>query len=63
MNILIIIKFYHKLTTGQKIIIELRRVLKYQKDLFMPALLNSEWMTKSELQKWMDTNKNYLNKI
>ena len=39
------------------------RGIKVPEGFIYASNTNSEWMTKSELQKWMDTNKNYLNKI
>jgi len=41
----------------------IKKGIKVPEGFIYASNTNSEWMTKSELQKWMDTNKNYLNKI
>ena len=53
---------YHKLTTGQKIVHVLKVALKFQKDL-STAIIIKEWMSKSDLQKWIEANKDYIGKI
>jgi hypothetical protein len=36
---------------------------KYLKDFIYSSDNNSEWMTKSDLKKWIRLNKNYIGKI
>jgi UDP-N-acetylglucosamine 4,6-dehydratase (inverting) len=41
----------------------IKKGIKVPEGFIYASNTNSKWMTKSELQNWMDANKNYLNKI
>ena len=61
MSILVIIKSYLKFMNGQKT--TKNKNGKSVSDGFIYTSNNSERMTKSDLQKWLDANKNNIGKI